>query len=118
MSSPDISNLPPNQTQPPTEPNISPDFNNLPPPNQTKPSTELQLQYPPTTPFNDRTNTCVYTSKPFISTSAPAEKSKPATSLESTNITTPLKLFLMRPLSVKTSLLPLITKMSATTMGF
>ena len=40
-------------------------------------------------------------SKPSISTPTPAKKSKPATSLESTYITTPLKLFLMRPVSVK-----------------
>ena len=83
ISSPDFSNLPPNQTQPPTEPNISPDFSNIPPPNQTKPSTVLQLQYPPTTQFTDRTNTCMYTSKPCMSKPTPAKKSKPATPLES-----------------------------------
>ena len=83
ISSLDFSNLPPNQTQPPKEAKIPPDFSNLPPPIQTKPSTELQLQYHPQTAFNDQTNTFMYTSKPSISKPTPAKKSKPATSLES-----------------------------------
>ena len=70
------------QTQPPSETNIPPDFSNLPPQYQTKSSTELQLQYHPTTPFNYHTNTWMYTSKPSISKPTPAIKSKPATSQE------------------------------------